>query len=56
MVASNTKQTDVLVIGAGPGGYVSAIRAGQLGLNVVLVEKENYGGVCLNHGCILRRR
>jgi len=44
--------TDVLVIGAGPGGYVAAIRAGQLGLDVTLVEKDAYGGVCLNYGCI----
>ena len=44
--------TDVLVIGAGPGGYVAAIRAGQLGLDVTLVDKEHWGGVCLNHGCI----
>ncbi len=44
--------TELLVIGAGPGGYVAAIRAGQLGLDVTLVEKEAYGGVCLNHGCI----
>ncbi|GAA0475153.1 dihydrolipoyl dehydrogenase (plasmid) [Halococcus dombrowskii] len=52
MVADGTIQTDVLVIGAGPGGYVSAIRLGQLGLDVALVERDNYGGVCLNHGCI----
>ncbi|WP_254766464.1 dihydrolipoyl dehydrogenase [Salinilacihabitans rarus] len=44
--------TDVLVIGAGPAGYVAAIRAGQLDLDVTLVEKEAYGGTCLNHGCI----
>jgi dihydrolipoamide dehydrogenase len=44
--------TDVLVIGAGPGGYVAAIRAGQLGLDTTLVEKDAYGGTCLNHGCI----
>ena len=44
--------TDVLVIGAGPGGYVAAIRAGQLDLDVTLVERDAYGGVCLNHGCI----
>ncbi|MFC6837033.1 dihydrolipoyl dehydrogenase [Halomarina ordinaria] len=44
--------TDVLVIGAGPGGYVAAIRAAQLDLDVTLVEKETYGGTCLNHGCI----
>jgi dihydrolipoamide dehydrogenase len=43
---------DVVVIGAGPGGYVAAIRAAQLGLKVALVEKENLGGVCLNWGCI----
>ncbi|WP_338726870.1 dihydrolipoyl dehydrogenase [Haladaptatus sp. DJG-WS-42] len=44
--------TDVLVIGAGPGGYVAAIRAGQLGLDVTMVEKNAYGGTCLNYGCI----
>ena len=43
---------DVVVIGAGPGGYVAAIRAAQLGLRVAIVEKENLGGVCLNWGCI----
>lgn len=43
---------DVLVVGAGPGGYVAAIRAAQLGLSVGLVEKEQLGGVCLNWGCI----
>lgn len=43
---------DVIVIGAGPAGYVSAIRASQLGLNVAIVEKEYLGGVCLNVGCI----
>lgn len=45
-------QFDVTVIGGGPGGYVAAIRASQLGLKVALVEKENLGGVCLNWGCI----
>ncbi|MFN2220411.1 MAG: FAD-dependent oxidoreductase, partial [Anaerolineae bacterium] len=45
-------QYDVTVIGAGPGGYVAAIRAAQLGLRVALVEKEHLGGVCLNWGCI----
>jgi dihydrolipoamide dehydrogenase len=43
---------DVIVIGGGPGGYVAAIRAAQLGGNVILVEKENLGGVCLNRGCV----
>jgi dihydrolipoamide dehydrogenase len=45
-------QYDVTVIGAGPGGYVAAIRAAQLGLKVALVEKERLGGVCLNWGCV----
>ena len=43
---------DVAVIGAGPGGYVAAIRAAQLGAKVALIEKESLGGVCLNRGCI----
>ena len=43
---------DVTIIGAGPGGYVAAIRAAQLGLKVALIEKEHLGGVCLNWGCI----
>jgi dihydrolipoamide dehydrogenase len=45
-------KNDVTIIGAGPGGYVAAIRAAQLGLKTALVEKENLGGVCLNWGCI----
>ncbi|PSQ02075.1 dihydrolipoyl dehydrogenase [Halobacteriales archaeon QS_5_70_17] len=44
--------TDLLVVGAGPGGYVAAIRGAQLDLDVTLVEKDAYGGTCLNHGCI----
>ncbi|PSG99783.1 MAG: dihydrolipoyl dehydrogenase [Nanohaloarchaea archaeon SW_4_43_9] len=44
--------TDLLVIGAGPGGYTAAIRAAQNGKEVVLVDKEEVGGICLNHGCI----
>ena len=52
VVGDVTTGTDVLVIGAGPGGYVAAIRAGQLDLDVTLVEKDAYGGTCLNHGCI----
>lgn len=47
-----TSSYDLLVIGAGPGGYVAAIRARQLGARVLLVEQEAVGGVCLNHGCI----
>jgi len=43
---------DVVVIGAGPGGYVSAIRAAQLGLNTAIIDREWLGGVCLNVGCI----
>ncbi|MBV5312057.1 MAG: dihydrolipoyl dehydrogenase [Prolixibacteraceae bacterium] len=43
---------DLIVVGSGPGGYVAAIRAAQLGLNVGVVEKENLGGICLNWGCI----
>lgn len=43
---------DVAVIGAGPGGYVAAIRAAQLGLRPVVIERENLGGICLNWGCI----
>ena len=43
---------DVIVIGAGPGGYVAAVRASQLGLKVAIVERENLGGICLNWGCI----
>lgn len=43
---------DVAIIGGGPGGYVAAIRAAQLGLEVILIEKEHLGGVCLNWGCI----
>ena len=46
------KSFDVIVIGSGPGGYVAAIRAGQLGLNVAVIERENLGGICLNWGCI----
>ena len=43
---------DVVVLGAGPGGYVAAIRAAQLGLSVAIVEEKYWGGVCLNVGCI----
>jgi dihydrolipoamide dehydrogenase len=51
-MALNTQQTTLLVIGGGPGGYVAAIRAGQLGIPTVLVEGAELGGTCLNIGCI----
>ena len=47
-----TSHYDVVVLGAGPGGYVAAIRAAQLGLNTAIVESKYWGGVCLNVGCI----
>src|SRR5262245_1984274 len=47
-----TEKFDVCVIGAGPGGYVAAIRAAQLGKKTCIVEREFLGGVCLNVGCI----
>jgi len=46
------KSFDMIVIGAGPGGYVAAIRGAQLGLSVAIVEREHMGGICLNWGCI----
>ncbi len=46
------EQYDLIVLGSGPGGYVAAIRASQLGLKVAIVERENLGGICLNWGCI----
>ncbi|APX90708.1 dihydrolipoyl dehydrogenase [Brevirhabdus pacifica] len=46
------KSFDVVVVGAGPGGYVAAIRAAQLGLSTAIVEREHMGGICLNWGCI----
>lgn len=45
-------QYDVIVVGSGPGGYVAAIRASQLGLKTAVIERENLGGICLNWGCI----
>src|SRR5437870_12979039 len=47
-----TLRPRVLVVGGGPGGYVAAIRAGQLGLDTVLVERDRLGGTCLARGCI----
>ncbi len=43
---------DLVVLGSGPGGYVAAIRAAQLGLSTAIVERESLGGICLNWGCI----
>ena len=43
---------DLIVIGSGPGGYVAAIRASQLGMKVAIVERAELGGICLNWGCI----
>ena len=43
---------DLIVLGSGPGGYVAAIRAAQLGLKTAIVEREMLGGICLNWGCI----
>lgn len=51
-MAEQTYQYDVVVVGSGPGGYVAAIRAAQLGLKTAIVERESLGGVCLNWGCI----
>ena len=47
-----TNSYDLIVIGAGPGGYVAAIRGAQLGMKVAIVEREHLGGICLNWGCI----
>lgn len=52
VVGDLAQEVDVLVIGAGPGGYVAAIRAAQLGKSVTIVDKAELGGVCLNRGCI----
>ena len=46
------KKYNLIILGSGPGGYVAAIRAPQLGLNTAIIEKENLGGICLNWGCI----
>ncbi|MDB5512770.1 MAG: dihydrolipoamide dehydrogenase, partial [Enterovirga sp.] len=43
---------DVIIIGAGPGGYVAAIRSAQLGFKTAVVDREHLGGICLNWGCI----
>ena len=46
------KEFDLVILGGGPGGYVAAIRAAQLGLKTAVIEKDTLGGVCLNWGCI----
>jgi dihydrolipoamide dehydrogenase len=51
-IKDKTMQYDVVIIGAGPAGYVAAIRAGQVGLKTAIVEKNHIGGMCLNWGCI----
>ena len=48
----SAEKFDIVVIGGGPGGYVAAIRAAQLGLKTAIVEREHLGGICLNWGCI----
>src|SRR5690554_5549780 len=48
----STREFDLLIVGAGPGGYVAALRGAQLGMRVALVEREALGGICLNWGCI----
>ncbi|MGZ3602763.1 MAG: FAD-dependent oxidoreductase, partial [Ktedonobacterales bacterium] len=50
-MATDQNTFDIVVIGSGPGGYVSAIRAAQLGARVGIVEKQYIGGTCLNVGC-----
>src|SRR5678809_1149803 len=51
-MADDATTFDLIVIGSGPGGYVAAIRAAQMGLKVGCVEREGLGGICLNWGCI----
>ena len=52
MHANETQKYDIIIIGGGPGGYIAAIRAAQLGAKVALIEKDKVGGTCLNRGCI----
>ena len=51
-MADQANTYDLIVLGSGPGGYVAAIRAAQLGLKTAIVERELLGGICLNWGCI----
>lgn len=50
----STTHYDVVVLGAGPGGYTAAVRSAQLGLKTAVIEEKYWGGVCLNVGCILQ--
>jgi NADPH-dependent 2,4-dienoyl-CoA reductase/sulfur reductase-like enzyme len=52
MTKINELETRITIIGGGPGGYVAAIKAAQMGANVVLIEKDKLGGICTNWGCI----
>src|SRR5512146_2504215 len=52
MEETMSQHFDIAVIGAGPGGYVAALKAGQMGASVAIVEKHHLGGTCLNYGCI----
>jgi len=51
-MANKNNNFDLTVIGTGPGGYIAAIRAAQLGMKVAVIEREKFGGICLNWGCI----
>ena len=51
-MSSEKNRFDIVILGSGPGGYVAAIRAAQLGQKTAIVENERLGGVCLNWGCI----
>ena len=51
-MSSNQNHFDLVIVGSGPGGYVGAIRASQLGMKTAIVEKDKLGGICLNWGCI----
>src|SRR6202451_4594552 len=51
-MADNPKAFDLIVLGGGPGGYVAAIRAAQLGMRTAVIERDKLGGICLNWGCI----
>ncbi|MDR2660976.1 MAG: FAD-dependent oxidoreductase, partial [Lactobacillaceae bacterium] len=52
VVGAQAREIDTVVIGSGPGGYVAAIRAAELGQKVTIIERDQIGGVCLNIGCI----